>query len=208
VTETNPAPLIPGIGPQEAGEFAPPPPGLREPPIEETPPTITLRYHLLALGLALFGGLLGAGGAIFEELRAGLAFIAAAPIEEALKPAGIYILLVRWPFILRNRRYTAFLTGLSGLTFGILEALVYVFVYAPHAGHTFVLYRFTLPLFMHTFNSFLVGLGLDHKIIDWANGLIPFPRRTRNYYYLAMLIHATFNVVAVVLTVAGVVKVK
>src|SRR5439155_20905210 len=84
---------------------------------------LALRYQLLAVSLAVAGGFLGVGGALFEELWAGgLGFIAAAPIEEALKPAGIYILLVRWPLILRDRRYTIALCAISGLTFGIIEA--------------------------------------------------------------------------------------
>lgn len=169
---------------------------------------VTLPYHLLAIALALLGGLLGAGGAIFEELRAGIGALAAGPIEEALKPAGIYILLVRWPWVLSNRIYTASLTALSGLVFALLEACIYVFVYFPHAGHTFVVYRFTAPIVMHTANSFIVGLGLDHRLVDWANKGGRFPRRTRNFYGAAAIIHTAFNVTAVILTATGVVKLK
>jgi protease prsW family protein len=170
---------------------------------------IALRYQLLAVSLAVAGGFLGVGGALFEELRAGgLGFIAAAPIEEALKPAGIYILLVRWPFILRDRRYTIALCALSGLTFGIIEACVYVFIYFAEGSGTFVLYRFTLPLLMHTLGSGIVGSGLDHRLIDWANGTAAFPRRTRNAFIAAMALHGAFNLTAVVLTVTGVVRVR
>ena len=170
---------------------------------------VALRYQLVAVSLAVAGGFLGVGGAIFEELRAGgLGFIAAAPIEEALKPAGIYILLVRWPFVLQDRRYTAVLSALSGLTFGIIEACVYVFIYFPEGSGTFVLYRFTLPLLMHTVGSGIVGWGLDHRLIDWANGTTSFPRRTRNLFLVAMTLHGAFNLTAVVLTVTGVVRVR
>ena len=182
-----------------------------EPELEGPSPArrITFRYQLLAISLAVAGGFLGVGGALFEELRAGgLGFIAAAPIEEALKPAGIYILLVRWPFVLRDRRYTAVLSGLSGLTFGIIEACVYVFIYFPEGSEAFVLYRFTLPLLMHTLGSGIVGWGLDRRLIEWANGTTAFPRRTRNLFIAAMALHGAFNLTAVVLTVTGVVRVR
>jgi hypothetical protein len=180
-------------------------PGLRLPSASR----IALRYQLLAVSLAVMGGFLGVGGAIFEELRAGgLGFIAAAPIEEALKPAGIYILLVRWPFVMRDRGYTTALSALSGLTFGIIEACVYVFIYFPEGSETFVLYRFTVPLLMHTLSSGIVGWGLDHRLIDWANGSAPLPRRTRNMFLAAMTLHGAFNLTAVVLTVTGVINLR
>ena len=170
---------------------------------------LAFRYQLLALAFAIGGGFLGIGGAFVEELRAGgFSVIAAGVIEEALKPAGIYILLIKWPFIVADRRYTAALTAISGLTFGIIEACFYVFVYFPDAGDTFVLYRFTVPLVMHTLNSAIVGWGLDRDLIAWANGTAPFPRRTRNLFVTAMAVHGSFNLIAVVLALTDVVSVS
>ena len=41
-------------------------------------------------------------------------FIAAPLIEEALKPTGIYIILLRWPWALLGRLHTALLTATGG----------------------------------------------------------------------------------------------
>src|SRR6266540_5970070 len=62
---------------------------------------LDLRWQLFAVGVALLGGAFGVIGAFLQELRAGggifLAFTGAPIIEEALKPAGVYLLLLRWP---------------------------------------------------------------------------------------------------------------
>src|SRR5262245_18361590 len=92
-------------------------------------PQVDPRLYVLGLALALLGGLFGIGGAFLQELesRALFAvFVGALIIEEALKPLGIYILLVRWPQALRGRLHTAVLCAISGVTFGIVESLVYV----------------------------------------------------------------------------------
>ena len=91
-----------------------------EPIVGSSPVVVArrLRYDLLALFLAIVGGGLGIVGAFVQEFQAGLLiFIGAPMIEEALKPAGIYILLIRWPQALRGRLYTAVLAGISGLSF-------------------------------------------------------------------------------------------
>jgi hypothetical protein len=73
----------------------------------QAPGRLSLRHHLLALSFALVGGLLGIPAAVFEEVQASGGFLVAGVIEEALKPAGIWILLVVWPYLLRGRLYTA-----------------------------------------------------------------------------------------------------
>lgn len=166
------------------------------------------RLRVLAVALALFGGLLGIAGAFFQELVAGggigVIFIGAPLIEEALKPAGVYLLLLRWPQALAGRLHTALLTALSGLSFGLVESLVYVSVYFPDQGEDFVVFRFTVPVFMHALASFIVGLGLSRAVIDWAAGRAPMPKRARNFYLAGVGLHSVYNTGAVVLALTGV----
>lgn len=167
-----------------------------------------LAGHLLALTLAVLGGVLGILGAGVQELRTGglilLPILGAPVIEEILKPSGIYILLVRWPRLLRGRLHTALLTAVSGLSFGLIEALVYLTVYVPDPPDWFVTYRFTLPLALHTVASFIVGLGISRGLIDWAGRGDPLPKATRNLYIAAISLHAVFNTVGMVLYFSGV----
>ena len=161
----------------------------------------------LAVVVALLGSIFGIIGAVFQEIQSGLLlapFIAAPLIEEALKPTGIYILLVRWPRALLGRLHTAALTALAGLCFGLIESYVYVTFYYPEGKSDYVLYRFTVPVLMHTLASFIVGLGLTRGVIDWAAGRAPFPKRTRNFYFAAVGLHAAYNITAVVLVLTGV----
>lgn len=164
--------------------------------------------YLLAVSLAVIGGVLGIGGAFFEELRVGggifVAFLAAPVIEEALKPTGIYIALIRWPHMIRGQVYTAALTALAGLTFGIIESIVYVTVYASGPPDWFVTYRFTVTLAVHAAASFLVGLGLNRGVIDWARGQAPLPKVSRNFYIAGVALHAVYNTAVVALSLAGV----
>jgi RsiW-degrading membrane proteinase PrsW (M82 family) len=163
----------------------------------------------IALLLALLGGVLGVFGAIVQELQSGglaAPFIAAPIIEEALKPAGIYILLIVWPRALAGRLHTATLAAISGLCFGLIESYVYVTWYYPEGDSAYVLFRFTVPVMMHTMASFLVGFGLSRQILDWAAGRAAFPRITRNFYIAAVLLHAIYNTTVVALDLTGVLE--
>ncbi len=163
----------------------------------------------LALLLALLGGGLGVFGAVVQELQSsgiGGPFFAAPIIEEALKPAGIYILLIVWPRALAGRLHTATLTAISGLCFGLIESYVYVTWYYPEGDSAYVLFRFTVPVMMHMIASFLVGFGLSRQLVDWAGGRASFPKMTRNFYIAAVLLHATYNTSVVVLDLTGVLE--
>ncbi len=177
-----------------------------EPIVGSSPVVVArrLRYDLLALFLAIVGGGLGIVGAFVQEFQAGLLIFIGAPIiEEALKPAGIYILLIRWPQALRGRLHTAVLAGISGLSFGLIESLVYITIYYPEGGSDFVLFRFTVTPALHFVASFLFGLGLSRALVDWAAGRARLPKSTRNWYVAAVALHAVYNTAAVILAVTG-----
>jgi RsiW-degrading membrane proteinase PrsW (M82 family) len=170
----------------------------------------TWRTHVLVILVSLLGGAFGIIGAFVSEVRAGGLvlgiFIGAPIIEEAFKPIGVYLALVKWPQALRSRLYTALLCAGGGLVFGILEALVYLYVYVPDHTHRFELYRLTIPLAIHAVASYTVGLGLDRRIVGVVNRGDPLPKQTRNFYLAGVAIHATFNITVTILAVAGLVE--
>ncbi|HET9477243.1 MAG TPA: PrsW family glutamic-type intramembrane protease [Dehalococcoidia bacterium] len=177
------------------------------PPVPE-PRAYSPLWYVFGGLIAVGGGVLGIFGAVIQELRAGglilLPIVGAPIIEEALKPTGVYILLARWPFVVRNQVYTAIITGLAGLTFGLIESALYVAAFADDAPGWFPLYRFTIPVAMHTTASFIVGLGINRSLADWAQGRAPLAKRSRNVYFTAMALHGIFNTVAITLALAGV----
>jgi RsiW-degrading membrane proteinase PrsW (M82 family) len=160
------------------------------------------------VGLALIGGVLGIIGAFVQETQTGggllLIFLGAPIIEEGVKPLGVYILHVRWPQYVRGQLYTAFLAALAGLSFGVIESVLYVALYVDDYPDWFPLYRFTLPLMLHATTSFIFGLGINQGLIDWAAGRSPLPKISRNCFIIAATLHAVFNITATALTFAGV----
>lgn len=165
------------------------------------------RHYAIAFLLALVGGILGIAGAIIGEVQSGgwllLPLVGAPIIEEAMKPVGVYIGLIRWPETYASRLYTAFLAAMGGFVFGVIEAFAYTQIYVSDPSDAFVVYRFTAPLAMHTVASFIFGLGISRGVVDWAAGRSSFPRRTRYFYIAAVLIHAVFNGVAATLQLSG-----
>jgi len=167
----------------------------------------SLAGHSLALSLALVGGVLGVIGAFFQEVRGGgllIAFAGAPMIEEVLKPAGVYILLIRWPHLLPSQLYNAGLAAISGLSFGIIESAIYVNVYFPEHSSQLVVYRFTVPLLMHTMTSFIVGFGINQRLLASVRGEIPLLAGNRRFFITGIVLHALFNITATVLWAVGV----
>jgi len=183
-------------------------PDPRGSPVEDSQHRVGLPGFAFTILVALIGGLLGIIGAAIQEVRAGgfilLPILGAPIIEEGLKPVGVYLLKYRWPHLLLGRLHVALLAALAGLTFGVIEALVYVYVYVDDPPNWFVTYRFTLPLALHTTGSFLVGLGITGGLVAWAQGEGPLPKSSRNLYLAAVALHAVYNTVAIALSIAGV----
>lgn len=174
------------------------------------PRPITWSTHIWIILLALVGGLLGILGSLLSEFGSLggfflLPFIGAPIIEEAFKPIGVYLGLVRWPNALRNQLYVAILCAVSGIVFGLLESTMYVFVYAPGESDSYVLFRYTIPVALHAVASFTVGLGLSRGVVDWVSRATPVPKRARRFYIAGVTIHAIYNTTVIALAVAGVV---
>ena len=167
-----------------------------------------LLWQLAAVAIALLGGAFGILGAFFQEAQTGglllLPFLGAPIIEELIKPSGVYLLLARWPRLLRGQLHTALLAAVAGLSFGVIEAVVYVTLYVPDPPAWFVTYRFTLPLVLHAAASFIVGLGINRGLLDWAGRGWPLPKATRNFYLAGIGLHAAFNTTVTALAIAGV----
>ena len=165
--------------------------------------------YVLTIILAIVGGFLGILGAVIQEIQSTttyilLPFLGAPIIEEALKPSGLYLALLWWPRALTSQLFTAMLCALSGLVFGVIESFVYVTLYVEDPSDEFIVFRFSVPLGLHAACSYLVGLGLNQQVIDWAAGRAKLPRATRNFYIAAVALHGAYNTIAVVLSVAGV----
>ena len=169
--------------------------------IQRIPP----KWYVLGPLIAMVGGLFGIFTAAYEEMGYGLyvGTFAAAPIfEEAIKPCGVYWLLGRRPYALPSQRYTACLAALAGLTFGIIESLVYLgLYYLAYEEHdqTMIIWRFTVCLLLHTTCSFIVGFGINQKLAAWVRGEVRLLKGNRKFFLTAMIIHSCYNIFAWIL---------
>lgn len=175
-----------------------------------SPPRAGIALQVVIVLIAILGGVLGILGSLVSEIQRGGGFavlpiiIGAPMIEEAMKPAGVYIALLKWPYALRNVAHVAILCALGGLVFGLIESWVYVNVYVDDPTDSFIRFRYTVPVAMHVVCSFVYGFGVNRSIIDWANGRGRFAGSTRRAYISAVVIHGTYNLMAIVLAVVGV----
>ena len=162
----------------------------------------TAKWRVLGPLIALVGGVAGLVGAFIEEaLRGGFLgpFVAGPIIEEVFKPTGVYLLLAKWPRALYGRLYTAFLAALGGLGFAPIENIIYTEVYFPEHSPEMWLFRYTAGLALHAGCSFIVGFGINQKLIAAVKGEIPFLSANKRFFIIPMVLHSVYNILAVVL---------
>jgi RsiW-degrading membrane proteinase PrsW (M82 family) len=161
---------------------------------------VSFKWHVLALLIAAGGGVLGVLGAIIQEWSQGsllVAFVAAPMIEEVMKPCGVYLLLVRWPEVLISRLYTALLAAVGGLSFAVVENIIYLQFYFPEHTQTLVAFRYSACLAVHVVCSFILGFGINQKLLASIRGEIPFLKGNKKFFFIPMIIHSLFNIMAV-----------
>jgi RsiW-degrading membrane proteinase PrsW (M82 family) len=161
---------------------------------------VSSKWRVLAPLVALGGSVLGVLGAMFQELSQGsllVAFAAAPMIEEVMKPSGVYILLVQWPQVLTSRIYTAFLAALGGLSFAVVENIIYLQFYFPEHTQTLVVFRYSICLMMHVVCSFILGFGINQKLLASVRGEVPLLKGNKKFFFIPMIIHSLFNIMAV-----------
>ena len=163
-------------------------------------PIIPIKWRFFAFFMAALGGVLGVLGAIIQELSQGsllVAFIAGPMIEEVMKPSGVYILLARWPQLLTSRLYSAILAALGGLCFALIENIIYLQLYFPEHTQTLAVFRYSVCLTMHVVCSFIVGFGINQKLLASVRGDIPLLKGNKRFFFIPMIIHSLFNIMAV-----------
>lgn len=177
-----------------------------QPTVEASQPVTQsgfFKRSLLSPLVAASGGLLGIIGAFLQEGWRGLQgdflapFVAGPIIEEALKPVGVYILLAKAPQLLRSRLYTASLSALGGLSFAVVENLVYLNFYFPEHTQSLVFVRFGLALPMHMLASFIAGFGINQRLADSVWGKVPLLSGNWKFFISAIVLHSVYNISAV-----------
>jgi RsiW-degrading membrane proteinase PrsW (M82 family) len=179
-------------------------------PSSDSPPILLLpapkpvakKWHGLALLLALVGGVFGILGAFLTEVTHSSllgAYFAAPIIEEALKPSGLYLMLAKWPRVLRNQFYIASLSALAGITFSLIENLVYLNIYIREPTPQLIVFRYTACVGIHAICSFIFGLGINQKFLASIRGETSFLSYGKRFFFTAMVLHSLFNITVTIL---------
>jgi RsiW-degrading membrane proteinase PrsW (M82 family) len=161
---------------------------------------VFFKWRVFAFVMAAGGGVLGILGAAIQEWSYAsllVAFVAAPMIEEVMKPAGVYLLLVRWPKVLTSRVSTALLAAVGGLSFAVIENTIYLQFYFPEHTQTLVVFRYSACLTMHMVCSFILGFGINQRLLASVRGEIPFLKGNKKFFFIPMIIHSLFNITAV-----------
>lgn len=155
------------------------------------------------VGLMLLSGLFSILTAILRQLTIGLpnilaAVVVAPPVEEILKVAiPIMVLEHRAKWIGRGQDFLWFVLG-SALLFGIVENILYTFVYLDNPSSALLWWRWIACTTMHLVASGLAGVGLM-RAFNRAQRTDEKARFVWEWPWLvgAIAVHMVFNTFAV-----------
>ena len=96
-----------------------------------------------------------------------------------------------------SRIYTASLATLGGLSFAIVENILYLQFYFPEHTQALVTFRYSANLTMHVLLSFILGFGINQKLLVSVRGEIPLLKGNKKFFFIPMIMHSLFNIIAV-----------
>ena len=182
------------------------PPSPAPEPVPPWSPTTEMRVFLVACA----GGLLGTLGAVLEEGLSvvPLAFVVVGPvIEEVMKPIGMIILLEKRPRWIRGAAQVVIYSVLGAVIFATIENLVYIFVFHPRGGPSFVAFRFTACTALHVVCTTIFALGLVKVWRRVRTGAGSFDLDDGlGYVIAAVAVHGLYNLTVTILEKLEVLK--
>lgn len=130
-----------------------------------------------------------------------IAAVVMAPLVEELgKAAAPLIALERWPYRFISGAQLVLACAASGLVFSALENLLYLHVFLKEPSEALALWRWTLCTALHVGCSLIAGLGLRRIWLAARASLSrPDVSLAAPYFIAAMIIHGTYNALAVFL---------
>jgi len=162
---------------------------------------ITIGAAAAAGPWAVLGAFWGSGRTVFSVA----ALIAFAPlVEEMMKAALALYVVEKKPFLFRSRAQIGLCVVAGAFAFAVLENLLYLNVYIPKPPVALVRWRWSVCVALHMGCSLIASMGLMRVWTDtWRR--LDRPRLALAYPYVltAVVVHGTYNALALLLTVAG-----
>lgn len=157
---------------------------------------------LITLGVALVAGPFAVLGTLFSSPEQGIASAAMlivvaviAPVtEEVMKIAAALWVVEKRPFWFKSIGQILFCALAGGILFGVIENLLYLYVYIPDAGPALARWRWTVCVGLHMNCSFVAGIGLARI---WYNAIREQHRPILGlglpWFFTAMVGHGLYN---------------
>lgn len=163
--------------------------------------------HLYLLGYAakagVIGGLIAVIGCLLQDrvttIQSMLFLIFFTPfLEEILKQSGMLWVLEKRPWMIRYSSEFFIAGATGGLTFGVMENLIYNYLYLsnlPEDGRMILItFRWIICTTLHIFCSLVSSMGLHHAWrIQISSGKYFELRNALGYFAAAMAIHGMYN---------------
>lgn len=152
---------------------------------------LTLALALVAGPFAVIGAFWNSGQSIFGVLM----MVVIGPVtEEIMKIAAPMLVVEKLPFAFRSG-WQIVLCGLcGGLVFAAIENLLYIHVYVDDPTPSFIAYRWTVCVALHTVCSLIASIGVVRVWRDvWRR--MSFPRTALAFPLLltAIVVHGAYN---------------
>ena len=79
----------------------------------------------------------------------------------------------------------------------MIENIIYLQFYFPEHTQTLVVFRYSACLSLHMVCSFIVGFGINQKLLASVRGEIPFLKGNKKFFIIPMIMHSLFNIMVV-----------
>lgn len=176
--------------------------------------TSTAKTWLITFGIILAAGPWAILGTFFNgfinvewAVPYAMAIVILGPVtEEIMKVALALYVVEKRPFLFKSAVQIVICALAGGLVFAAVENLLYIYVYVAESDLTpgFIMWRWTICVFLHAGCSFIASLGLL-KIwrYAWTNQKKPPVSPAYPYLIAAVVIHSAYNTFALILSFTG-----
>jgi hypothetical protein len=95
-------------------------------------------------------------------------------------------------------------TGRAG--FRRYRKTIYLFIYFPEHTAELVVWRYTIALGMHVIASFIVGFGINGRLLASVKGELPLMQGNLKFFAGGISLHSLYNITATVLVGSGIIS--
>jgi hypothetical protein len=162
---------------------------------------LTLGLALVAGPFAIVGAFWNSGATIFSILM----MVVIGPVtEEIMKVAAPTLVVEKLPFAFRSSVQIVLCAFAGALAFAAIENLLYIYVYVKNPTPSFIAFRWTVLVALHTGCSLIASIGIARVWRDvWQRRAAPRLSLAFPFLVTAIVIHGGYNGTVLILSTLG-----